>query len=104
MKNYETPEEEDLKKRKRLKEKINQEVGNIIRSLRKVKNITQDELAHQLKISERYLVKIENGDATMNYQTYFLIRNYFGKEIFEKEMNHIDEEFVKLIKQQNEDL
>ncbi|WP_413378034.1 helix-turn-helix domain-containing protein [Alkalihalobacillus sp. 1P02AB] len=104
MKNYETPEEEDAKKMKLLKEQLNKEVGNIIRALRKVDDISQDELAYQLKISERYLVKIENGDATMNFQTYLLIRNYFGKESFEKEMSHIDQELVKLIKQQNEDL
>ncbi|WP_136445970.1 helix-turn-helix domain-containing protein, partial [Alkalihalobacillus alcalophilus] len=64
MKNYETPEEEDAEKMKLLKEQLNKEVGNIIRALRKVADITQDELAYQLKISERYLVKIENGDAT----------------------------------------
>ncbi|MED1562446.1 hypothetical protein AJ85_06550 [Alkalihalobacillus alcalophilus ATCC 27647 = CGMCC 1.3604] len=43
MKNHETPEE-DAKKMKLLTEQLNKEVGNIIRSIQKVKDISQDDL------------------------------------------------------------
>ena len=46
-----------------------QTLGKRIKSLRKEKNLTQEELAHESGISVLHLIKIENGKSNPTFET-----------------------------------
>lgn len=58
---------------------------NNIKSLRRVKGISQETLAKEIKISRPHLSDIENNKTNTTMKVMFKVANYFGKstnEIF----------------------
>lgn len=45
-------------------------IGKVIKTLRKQKNLTQDELAEKIDISPNYLSKVERGISILNAETF----------------------------------
>ncbi len=58
-------------------------MDNLIRQLRKEKNITQDELALAVEVTRQTIISLENGKYTASLQLAFKIAKYFNKRIEE---------------------
>ena len=58
-------------------------MDNLIRQLRKEKNITQDELASAVEVTRQTIISLENGKYTASLQLAFKIAKYFNKRIEE---------------------
>ena len=54
---------------------------SVLKSLRKVRGLTQDELAKMLKISRSAIGMYENGSREPDYETLELIADYFNVDI-----------------------
>lgn len=57
--------------------KIQNEIGRRIKYLRLEQNLTQDELAYQVKISRDHLSNIENGKHPINIKNLYKFAEYF---------------------------
>ena len=54
------------------------EIGKRIRSLRKKREMTQDQLAKEVGVSLEHLGKLERGEKGASIDTLILFCNYFG--------------------------
>ncbi|MBQ8458697.1 helix-turn-helix transcriptional regulator [bacterium] len=61
--------------------KIQNELGRRLRNLRLDKNLTQEELAFEVKISRDHLSNIENGKHPINLKNLYKLANYFDVDI-----------------------
>ena len=57
---------------------MNETMGQIIRRLRKEKNLTQEELAIQLNVTNQAVSKWENGDCMPDISQIVPLSNVFG--------------------------
>lgn len=57
---------------------MNETMGQIIRRLRKEKNLTQEELAQQLNVTNQAVSKWENGDCMPDISQVVPLANVFG--------------------------
>lgn len=56
--------------------------GNNLKYYRRIKNLTQEELAEQLDIADyHYISKIENGKCNITFKTIYKISNALNIEI-----------------------
>ncbi len=60
------------------KSDIDKSFGKLIKDYRLAKNMTQDELAEALNISEKYISRIENGYSGVKRQTLINCMNVLG--------------------------
>ena len=58
--------------------KIQNEIGRRIRTLRLEKDLTQDELAYEIKISRDHLSNLENGKYPINIKTLYKFAEFFN--------------------------
>ena len=56
-------------------------MNNIIRKLRKEKNITQDDLALAVGVTRQTIISLENGKYNASLMLAHKISKYFGKQI-----------------------
>ena len=56
---------------------------NNIKDLRKLKNMTQDDLAYELGVTRQTIISLENGRYTASLQLAFRIARFFEKSIEE---------------------
>lgn len=56
-------------------------MNNRIKELRKVKNITQDDLAGAVGVTRQTVISLENGKYNASLQLAFKIAKYFGMRI-----------------------
>jgi len=61
--------------------KIQNELGRRVRDLRLDKNLTQEELAFEVKISRDHLSNIENGKHPINLKNLYKLATFFGVDI-----------------------
>lgn len=48
-------------------------IGNKIKNLRRIKNLTQEELAERTDLSKGYISQIESEHASPSMETFFMI-------------------------------
>lgn len=56
---------------------------NNIKDLRKLKSMTQDDLAYELGVTRQTIISLENGRYTASLQLAFRIARFFEKSIEE---------------------
>ena len=81
---------------------MNETIGQIIRRLRKEKNLTQEELAQQLNVTNQAVSKWENGDCMPDISQVVPLSNVFGVTtdvLFGKDGTDGDEEVTKFIRE-----
>ncbi len=81
---------------------MNETMGQIIRRLRKEKNLTQEELAQQLNVTNQAVSKWENGDCMPDISQIVPLSNVFGVTtdvLFGKDGTDGDEEVTKFIRE-----
>lgn len=61
--------------------KIQNNIGRQIKYLRLEHNLTQDELAFQIKISRDHLSNIENGKHPINIKNLYKFAKYFNVDM-----------------------
>ena len=61
--------------------KIQNEIGKKIKNLRIENNLTQEELAYEIKISRDSLSNIENGKYPINIKNLYKFSKYFKVEM-----------------------
>ena len=84
-------------------EKIRKALGQRIRTLRKAKNLTQEELAEKSGLSYKFIGEIERGKANPSIESFYRIAEGMGVSaatLFGKEMD--EEIFYKLSKEELE--
>lgn len=58
-------------------QKIQNELGRRLKSLRLEKGLTQEEVAHEVKFSRDHLSNIENGKHPINIKNLYKLATYF---------------------------
>lgn len=61
--------------------KIQNEMGRRLRKLRLDRDLTQDELAYEVKISRDHLSNIENGKYPINLKNLYKLSQFFDVDI-----------------------
>ena len=61
--------------------KIQNEIGRRIRTLRLEKDLTQDELAYEIKISRDHLSNLESGKYPINIKTLYKFAEFFNVDM-----------------------
>lgn len=61
--------------------RIQNELGRRLRKLRLEKELTQDELAFEVKISRDHLSNIENGKFPINIKNLYKLAKFFNVDI-----------------------
>ncbi len=61
--------------------KIQNELGRRLRDLRLERELTQEELAFEVKISRDHLSNIENGKFPINIKTLYKLSKFFDVDI-----------------------
>ena len=60
---------------------IQREVGNRIRSLRRAKGVTQDQLAELAGLNRAHLYRLENGKQSMTLRTLKIVADTLGVRV-----------------------
>lgn len=60
------------------KKEIDKLVGKIVQEYRLKENLTQDELAEKLNLTQKYISRIENGASGLGHETLIKYIDYLG--------------------------
>ena len=83
---------------------MNETMGQIIRRLRKEKNLTQEELAQQLNVTNQAVSKWENGDCMPDISQIVPLASVFGVTtdvLFNIEGTNATEEAYRIVNEAN---
>ena len=61
-----------------VKSNIDSSIGKIFKTYRKKSHLTQDKVAEKLKISEKYISRLENGNSGIKLETLVNYMNILG--------------------------
>ncbi len=61
-----------------VKSNIDSSIGKIFKTYRKKSHLTQDKVAEKLKISEKYISRLENGNSGIKLETLVNYMNVLG--------------------------